>query len=483
MAVTPSFFFYDLETTGTSPAGDRIMQFAGQRTDMALQPIGEPVNQLIKLTDDVLPQPDAILITGITPQKTASEGVSEADFLRIFEAQVSIAGTIFVGFNNVRFDDEFIRYLRYRNFYDAYSWHWQDERSRWDILDVVRLTRALRPEGIAWPFTSEGKPTNRLELLTSVNKIEHTAAHDAMSDVWATIAVARLIQQKQPKLFNFLLKLRQKNAVEKLLNSDKTVVYASGKYPSQFLNTTVVQKLADTPRKSGALVYDLRQDPAPFLDMTPQQLAAAWKWSKDAEALRLPIKNLLYNRCPAVAPLGVLTKANWKALGLTLELVESRREALKGRRDFVERVLKAVEILDGEQQTRFLATAADVDAQLYDGFISPPDQTVSRAIRAADPGDLAGFEARLHDVRLKALLPLYKARNFPQQLTTEERRAWEQHRRQVLLGGGLQSKAHRYFGRLEELASQPALTGNQRYLLEELQLYGQSIMPDLTNED
>ena len=175
-----SFYFYDLETSGISPRSGRIMQFAGIRTDSSLKPIGEPDNILIKLSDDILPEPEAILITGITPQQTQSDGITEAEFASYFMNEICRPGTIFVGFNNVRFDDEFIRHTLYRNFYDAYEWCWKDSRSRWDILDVVRMTRALRPDGINWPFAPDGKPANRLELLTSVNKLDHKHAHDAL---------------------------------------------------------------------------------------------------------------------------------------------------------------------------------------------------------------------------------------------------------------------------------------------------------------
>ncbi len=207
---SPTFFFYDLETSGINPREARIMQFAGQRTDMELNPIGEPVDVLIKLTPDVLPDPDAILLTGITPQQTLQDGLTEAEFLRLFTDEVATPGTIFAGFNSVRFDDEFMRFLHYRNFYDPYQWQWQDQRSRWDVLDVVRMTRALRPSGIEWPFAADGKPTVRLEYLTKFNKLDHENAHTALADVNATIAVAKLIRDKQPKLFEYLLSMRDK---------------------------------------------------------------------------------------------------------------------------------------------------------------------------------------------------------------------------------------------------------------------------------
>ena len=196
-----SFFFYDLETSGLGPREDRIMQFAGQRTDLELNSVGEPVNILVKMTDDSLPSPGAINVTGITPQQTLMDGVSEAEFCKFVQEEVFTPGTIAVGYNTVRFDDEFMRAVFWRNFYDPYEWEWKDGRSRWDMLDVVRLTRALRPEGIKWPFREDGKPTNRLELITALNGVEHEHAHDALSDVYATIAIAGLIRTKQPKLF------------------------------------------------------------------------------------------------------------------------------------------------------------------------------------------------------------------------------------------------------------------------------------------
>ena len=255
--MSASFYFYDLETSGINPRSARIMQFAGQRTDMELRPLSEPDNLMIKLTEDILPEPDAVLVTGITPQATNVDGITEAEFLKYFENSIAQPETIFVGYNNVRFDDEFMRFSHYRNFYDAYEWSWRDHRSRWDLLDVIRMTRALRPEGIEWPFAPDGKPSNRLELLTSVNGLDHQNAHDALSDVYATIAVARLLKNKQPRLFDYLLNTRNKQAVKDLVETGKPFVYSSGKYPNSYQKTTVAVSLGAHPGKQGVLVYDL----------------------------------------------------------------------------------------------------------------------------------------------------------------------------------------------------------------------------------
>lgn len=472
-----TFFFYDLETSGVNPRSARVMQFAGQRTSMDLKPIGDPVNVLIKLAPDIVPEPDAIMVTGITPQQTLQDGITEAEFLKLFNNEVAIKDTVFLGFNTVRFDDEFMRFLLYRNFYDPYEWQWKDGRSRWDLLDVVRMTRALRPDGIKWPVDSNGKPTNRLELLTAVNGLDHIDAHDALSDVKATIALAQLLRKKQPKLFDYLLSMRDKKKAQELVMAGKPFVYSSGKYPSEYEKTAVVQVVASHPTKQNAYVYDLRHDPAQYKDFTPEQLVEVWRWKKDSTEPRLPVKAIRFNTCPAVAPLNVLDKKSQDRLKIDMAAVQKNAKTLVSMKDFPKKLLKAVEILDEAQQASFLSDQTTVDSQLYDGFFDDHDRSLENAFRAASPDELTGFIDEFHDQRLQALVPLYKARNFPNSLSDEERITWDKHIAQTLMQGGASSRLARYFKRLEQLASEPRITQNQRYLLEELQLYGQSIMP------
>ncbi|HVA11446.1 MAG TPA: exodeoxyribonuclease I [Candidatus Dormibacteraeota bacterium] len=476
-----SFFFYDLETSGIDSRSARIMQFAGQRTDMSLKPIGEPVNHLIALAPDVLPDPDAILLTGITPQQTLSEGSSEAEFMKLFYEEVVKPDTIFVGFNSIRFDDEFMRFLHYRNFYDAYEWQWRDGCSRWDLLDVVRMTRALRPDGIKWPYAPDGKPANRLGLLSSINKLDHQNAHDALSDVQATIALARLIQEKQPDLFDFLLKARNKKAVGALVNAGQPFVYTSGRYSSDYLHTTVVTKLTDHPQNDAALVYDLRVDPTPYISMSVDELVESWRFTRDPEAVRLPVKTLKYNRCPAVAPLGVIKDtATQERLNLSLTTVKKHLALLKQHQArLAKNVLAALERLDQEReasQTGLVMDPLSVDERLYDGFIGDQDKNLMRTVRAADPSELSAFGPDFKDARLQNLLPLYKARNYPKTLTPEERVSWDSFCHLKLFSGGDSSRAAMFFNRLQELAA-ASPDQRQEYLLEELRLYGESILP------
>lgn len=463
-----TFFFYDLETSGLNARSQRIMQFAGQRTDEKLKPIGEPVNILVKLSDDILPEPYAITVTNITPQMTLADGLSEPEFVRYVNEEVFTPNTIAVGYNNVRFDDEFIRHTFWRNFYDPYEWAWSEGRGRWDILDVVRMTRALRPDGIIWPVDDKGAPTNKLELLSKANGLDHAKAHDALSDVEALIALARLLSEKQPQLFDYLFTMRGKNEVAKLVNLEnpKPFVYASGRYGKEYDFTTVAFPLAPGPKPNSVLVYDLRYDPTDFLKASPQALASTLFADREMRQqegfVPLPIKELTYNKCPAIAPLGVLDSASQERLKLSLETIEKHMKVLAGNLAFGEAVRTAFEMREPYEPS------TDVEGQLYDGFIPDADKVKCVAVRSADAHNLADFHPNFSDERLSELLLRYKARWFAESLAEDERKAWEAYR-----SAKFSATLPGYLETLSKIAE----TAKDTYILEELQLWAESIAP------
>ncbi len=469
--MSQTFFFYDLETTGLSGRNDRIMQFAGQRTDMDLNPIGDSVNVLVALNDDTLPSPEALLVTGITPQQTVADGYTEAQFADLLLNEVFTDDTITVGFNNIRFDDEFIRHLFWRNFRDPYEWSWRDGRSRWDLLDVVRMTRALRPEGIKWPIDAEGRATNRLELLTKENGVDHFKAHDALSDVEALIAITKLIKEKQPQLYTYLLKLRDKNEIKKLVNLDEKqpFVYTSGRYDAAYDKTTVAFPL-NSGKNGNVVVYDLRIDPTPFIGMDQKQLAkvmyASWEERKADGFTPLPAKELQYNHTPAVAPLGVLEQGDgWKKIGLDKETIEKHRAILLSAPGFAE-VLRGL-----FQDKPEYKKSPDPEAQLYDGFLNDVDKLRVQTVSNADTQTLSDMHPEFQDERLSSLLLHYKARSFPKSLSADEAAAWENWR-----VAHLQPQVTDYMKAMERVAKRE-LNDDERFVLQELQLWLENIAP------
>lgn len=476
-----SFYWYDYETTGIDPARDRVNQFAGIRTDINFNQIAEPDVFYCKLHDDILPHPEACLITGISPQLANMKGLLECDFIKRIHQQFSTPQTCVVGYNSIRFDDEFTRNLLYRNFYDPYAREWKSGNSRWDLIDVVRLTHALRPEGINWPIREDGAASFKLESLTKANGISHESAHDALSDVHATISLAKLIKNVQPKLYMWGLGLRnKKTALERLDMLDHTaVVHVSSKYSASQGCLAIVMPMATHPiNKNGIIVVDLTVDPQPLIGLSAkeiyQRLYTATSDLKEGEQ-RMPLKVVHINKSPMLAPLNTLTPDIRDKLKLDLEVCETNRQRILSA-DISEKLSEVFAINDFD-------VAEDPDHMLYGGgFFSHTDARNMAEIRSCKPADLASLNLPFEDERLEEMLFRYRARNYPDSLSSDECDRRHAYRKDCLLqphnDGRLNLSS--YFERLDELISEDKWTDEQQVLLADLISYGEQLEQSIT---
>ncbi|MCI0912813.1 exodeoxyribonuclease I [Pseudomonas putida] len=419
--MTSSIFWHDYETTGINPRCDRPLQVAGVRTDFELNEIDEPISLYCRPSDDILPHPAACLVTGITPQQLANQGLSEAEFMTRVHAQLAQPGTCGAGYNTLRFDDEVTRYSLYRNFFDPYAREWQGGNSRWDLIDVVRTAYALRPEGIVWP-QQDGRVSLRLELLSKANGIDHGHAHEALSDVRATIALARLIRDKQPKLYEWLFQLRSKHKVMEQIRLLQPLVHISGRFSAARNYLGVVLPLAWHPRNRNALIVcDLQSETLPLLresaEVIRERLYTRREELSDGQ-LPIPLKLVQINRCPVVAPLSVLRAADQQRLGIDLALVHARAEELANQQNAWQHKLEHIYGKDD------FAPSEDPEQQLYEGFLGDRDRRLCEQVRTLDPSQLGQGHWMFDDPRLPELLFRYRARNFPDTLNSEERQRW-----------------------------------------------------------
>lgn len=487
MALT--FFWHDYETFGVNPRRDRPSQFAGIRTDADLNEIGEPVMLYCRLADDYLPDPGACLLTGITPQTCLEHGVPEHEFAARIEQELAQPGTIGVGYNTIRFDDEVTRFLFWRNLIDPYAREWQNECSRWDLLDVVRLCRALRPEGIEWPMHREGemkgKPSFKLEHLTAANGLSHEAAHDALSDVRATIALARLIRDKQPRLFDFALALRKKDAVAAELGlptsqaQARPFLHVSGMFPAERGCLALMWPLATHPTNKNELIaWDLSADPAELASLTVDDIRLRLYTRTDdlpEGVSRLPIKSVHLNKSPmVVSNLKTLRPELAQRWGLDLEA------AL--RHAAVARELPDMSALWPQVfQRPAQAGTPDVDEDLYGGFVGNEDRRRLARLRALPPQELAASRAGFDDARLGDILFRYRARNFPVTLNEDEQARWLAHRVARLVEGADGARnLDALFAELDRLGQDATEQGDERgeAILEALYAYAEQIAPE-----
>ncbi len=477
-----TFLFYDLETFGQDPRRTRIAQFAAVRTDAELKVIEEPISFFVQPADDLLPSPYATLVTGITPQHAHREGVNEAEaFARIAE-QMTRPQTCTLGYNSLRFDDEFVRYGLFRNFYDPYEREWRGGNSRWDLLDMLRLAHALRPDGIVWPQREDGATSFKLEQLALANDVREGDAHEALSDVYATIGMARKFRQSQPKLWDYALRLRDKRFAAGLLDvvAMQPVLHVSQRYPAGRLCAAPVLPLTRHPRiDNRVIVFDLEGELEPLLQLQPEEIAARL-YTRAADLpegqQRIALKEVHLNKAPALVAWNHLRDTDLRRLGVDRDAVEAKAARL--REIGPELAEKVRRVFGGE---RAAGTPTDADASLYDGFLAEGDKRLMSTVRSTAPADLAPMEQRFRDPRLVELLFRYRARNWPQTLSAAEQSRWDGYRRQRLLEdhGMSELTVAQFEAQIADLRTAHPDDATKHYLLDQLSAWGADLQRTL----
>ena len=410
------------------------------------------------------------MITGITPQLAREKGVPEADFFRFIHEQLMRPGTCALGYNSLRFDDEVTRYGLYRNFFDPYEREWKHGNSRWDMIDVVRLARALRPDGINWPEKEPGVTSFRLEELTAANDIQHAGAHDALVDVKATIALAKLVRDRQPRLFDFVFNNRDKHKLAAQLNmrAGQPVLHVSARYPARLGCIAAVAPVAMHPvNRNGVIVYDLRSDPGPMLAMSADEIRARL-YTATADlpegTERIPLKVVHLNRAPVIVPMGTITDAAREQWQMD---AGAEKRHLAALRSAPELSGKLAEVFGAGEP---FPPQSDPDRDLYGGFLSDDDRRRCEQVRRTTAEELAALQPGFDAGKLDELLFRYRARNWPETLKREERLRWEEFRHERLTrpGAGATLVLDDYRKQLSRLAIDASLLPQQRAVVDAL---------------
>ena len=471
----PTFYWHDYETWGVDPRRDRPAQFAGVRTDAELDIIEEPLVLYCRPAEDLLPHPEACLVTGLTPLRVWDDGMPEAEFIGRINEELARPRTCGVGYNSIRFDDEITRHSLYRNLLDPYAREWQNGNSRWDLIDTVRLAHALRPEGIEWPKRDDGATSFRLEDLSAANGIEHRGAHEALADVYATIALARLLRERQRRLFDYGLTLRDKRRAAELLDlaHPRPVLHVSEKYPAAAGCIAPVWPIAPDPRNSnGILVFDLREDPELLLELDAEAIRERLftPVSNLPEGVtRISLKTVRINHCPILAPMSTLTPEASERWHIDPAQLQRHAEKLAAAPKFAEKVRQVHEAKPETGET-------DPDFALYGGgFFSDADRREMARVQALPPADLATSRFTFQDPRLSELLFRFRARNWPETLSQEERLSWEAFRLRRLTdpAAGATITAAAYLDRLRTLRETYADEPDRLRILDELSEWGE----------
>lgn len=441
-----SFLFYDYETFGKDPALDKPAQFASIRTNENFNITEDPKSFYCIPPRDYLPNPEAVMITGITPQYAKKYGINEAQFSKHIHNIFNIPNSCILGYNNINFDDEITRNIFYRNFYDPYDYIWKNNNSRWDLLNLFRASYALRPNGINWPKDEQGNPNFKLQNLTASNDIKHQNAHNAISDVLATIEMAKLIKNTQPKMFKYFFKLRKKKEIIKLINiSEMTpLIYVSGIFGNKKLNTSLISPIIWHPtNKNSVIVYDLSKSINSLLTLNVNKIKKFF-YTKKTELINkptIPIKIVQINKCPILAPINILNSENIYRIRLNLDNCMNNLSILKKNKEIKNKIFNIF------NNIKPFTSINDVDTQIYSKFFSKTDLLKFNIIRDTPIHKLSKLNLKFNDTRITELFFRYRARNYPKTLTKKEQIIWIKH----CINKFSLKKITKYFQKINEL--------------------------------
>ncbi len=463
----PTLLWYDYETWGATPSEDRIAQFAAIRTDLELNELEAPINLLCKPDCDTIIDPVAVTITGLSPLELAKTGLTEWDFATEIEKHFIRSGTCSAGYNTIRFDDECTRFLFYRNLIDPYAREWKNGNSRWDLLDVMRMAHALRPEGINWPAHDDGSPSFKLEDLTTANGLSHEQAHDAVSDVQATIALARLLKQHQPKLFEYAFSLRSKHEVRKHLDliHRKPHLHFTGKIAARESCLGVEVPLMVHPERSNeVIVVDIRQDPSWLLEHDSETIRS-WLYSKTEDlpdnVQRPGLRTIHLNRSPMVAPIALLDQTAAERLNVNLAEIQQHAEFVQQHSEFNR---LALDIFSTGREDK---PALEPEQDLYSGFIDDHDRNILNSMRKdkIKKNHWLDETHQLHDSRLPSIIENVLARHFPNKMNDNQLQQWTANRHKMFESGIIDEKLAMIPALLEQHPDLQALVDTRTYLL------------------
>ncbi|GAB1432023.1 exodeoxyribonuclease I [Spirochaetota bacterium] len=439
-----TILWYDLETFGLNPRHDRIAQFACIRTNERLEPVSEQLILYSRISDDYLPSPRSCLVHRISPQDTIEKGIPEYEFAKAIRTEMMATGSCTCGYNSIAFDDEFIRNLFYRNLFDPYEREWAEGNSRWDVMDLFRAARDLKPDGLAWPDGVDGKPDFRLTSLANANSVKLRNAHNAMHDIEATLALVRLVKKAQPRLYDWYWKHKTRDSLRPLIKlaACEPILHSSASYTRKEGCSTIIAPVGMLPRRRDAvLALDLRYDPEPLIKLDVEEIRtrvfSPKTTMKDGD--RIPLSVVRLGRCPYLAPLSVLDKKAALRLGLDPEEAKSRAKSLSGEVQLIQKLLAVFSPIGPE------IVEPDPDYRIYSGgFFRDDDRdsmaAVHEAIAALGPKEARpqAYSLPFWDERLPKLVRRLFARNWLASLSRSEKERWRSYCAGRLLFPGME---------------------------------------------
>jgi exodeoxyribonuclease-1 len=385
-----AFVFYDIETSGISQHFDQILQFAAILTDDELREV-ERFEIRSRLQPHVVPSPMALHVTGMSIEDILDPGrPSNYEMITAIRRTIGAWGpATFLGYNSLRFDEEFLRHAFYQNLHPPYLTNTGGSR-RTDVFNIVRAAASLRPGLLAVPETDGGKPTFKLDRLAPANGFAHLNAHDALADVEATIHICRIVRDGAPDLWEAFLRFSSKAAVQEFVRSEEAFVFFEF-FGSRHAANLVTPIGGSVQQPNVVYCLDLACDLESLRTLSPEELSARLTRSPK------PVRRLKVNGSPLLSTLGDAPVEMLQ--GRTIPELNSLAADVRADQAFVDRLIAASEPPEGQFEP-----SPHVEQQLYqDGFWSNHDGRLMALFHDSGWEERATIAGALEDQRLRRL--------------------------------------------------------------------------------
>ena len=456
-----SFVIYDVETTGLNRRFDQILHFAAVRTDDTLSPTAT-IEVRSRLLPYVVPSPKALLLTR-TSLRDITDPHRPSHYEMVREIQRTLAAwspALFLGYNSIRFDEEFLRQAFYQCLHPTFLTN-TNNNARADVLNMMRALACLRPGVLQVPRDPEGRQVFRLADLAAANGFASAGAHDAMRDVELTLQLCQRVREGAPDIWSSFMRFASKQAVIAFIREEPAFGYFDN-----FEGTRSVRPLTRigiSPLDANVhYCLDLTHDVDALRRLTDSELGEAVR-----ARFRSPIRRLKVNASPFVAPL-------WEIGAVDLEPADEDElmrsaQAVQSDEELVARLVAAARTTD-----RTYPPSEHVELQIYGaGWPSNDDVVACRHFHESAWESRLEIALGLSDSRLRRLGRRLVYFERPDLLRPVDRSAFDEEVARRVRGGDGEfpwTTLPQAFAEIDELManSTPSDYGRLRALREEM---------------
>ncbi len=403
-----SFVVYDVETTGLTKRFDQILQFAATLTDSELN-VTDQFKIRCCLMPHVVPSPEAMYVTGLRIEQLLDTSLP-SHYEMVTEVRgilESWSPTLFLGFNSLSFDEEFLRQAFYQCLYSPFLTNTRGN-GRADVLNLCRITASLRPDVIKPAMDENGRITFKLKALAEANDVVVPLSHNATADVSTTLALCKIIRNRAPDIWSQFLKFSRKDSVESFITEEDAFLLSDTL--GNECRTRVVTPIgrhSELPIRHYCL--DLSSDIDALRKMSIGELIDLCKGAAQS------ILTVRTNAAPILWPLYDAAQEHLAPFEDESEVLK-RVAQIREDRPFLERIRNAAQAAEPVYPQSVI-----VEEQIYQrGFPTPEDEVIMRRFHDASWEKRAVLCRQLNDDRYRQLARRLVFFERPDLLTAEQ---------------------------------------------------------------